>query len=370
MTKGVSGAAVALALSAPAAAEVRTSAQADFRLEQVVAGLERPWSMAFLPDDRILVTERPGRLRLVVDGALVTTPVAGLPPDVVARGQGGLLDVVADPDFAQNQIVYLSYSAGTADGAMTTRVVRGRLEGATLVDLTTIFTAEPWSSGGRHFGSRLAFDGAGRLYITVGDRGEMDRAQDRNDHAGAVHRITTDGAVPADNPFISSATPEVFTFGNRNPQGLAVHPETGELWSHEHGPRGGDEVNVLTAGANYGWPTITHGIAYSFLPIGEGTHKDGMVQPVHYWDPSIAPSGMAFYNGDAFPEWQGDLFVGALKYKLLVRLELDGERVVEEERLLEGAIGRIRDVRAGPDGALYLLTDEADGGMWRLTPVG
>ena len=371
MRLGFVVAALMVALGTSAAAEVIRSSQATFRLEQLTGGLERPWALAFLPDGRMLVTERPGRLRLIeADGTLVAEPVAGLPGDIVARGQGGLLDVALAPDVETSGLVYLSYSAGTPDGSMTTQVVRGRLDGATLADVETVFTADAWSSGGRHFGSRLVFDAAGHLYVTVGDRGDRPRAQDLDDHVGVVLRLTADGGVPDDNPLVDGGgRAELFSWGNRNAQGMAVHPETGEVWAHEHGPRGGDEVNVIRAGTNYGWPVITHGIGYSYLPIGEGTHKEGMAQPVHFWDPSIAPSGMAFYTGDAFPEWRGDLFVGALRSRLLARLELDGERVVEEERLLEGEIGRIRDVRTGPDGLLYLLTDETDGGLWRLAPV-
>lgn len=364
---------LALPLGAEIArAEQFTSEQAAFALERVTPGLEHPWGLAFLPDGRMLVTERPGRLRLVeANGTLRPQPLAGLPAEVNAVGQGGLLDVVLAPDFDESGELFLSYSAGTTDGAMTTRVVRAQLDGDRLTDVMTIFTGEPWLSNGRHFGSRLAFDAAGLLYITMGDRGDRPRAQQLDDHAGSVLRVATDGSVPPDNPFVNTpgAQPEIFTYGNRNAQGLAVHPETGEIWAHEHGPRGGDEVNVIRAGTNYGWPVITHGVAYSYLPIGEGTHRDGMAQPVHFWDPSIAPSGMAFYTGSAFPEWQGDLLVGALKDRMLVRLELEGERVIDEERLLQGEIGRIRDVRVGPDGWVYLLTDETDGAIWRLAPA-
>ena len=234
-----------------------------------------------------------------------------------------------------------------------------------------IFVAEPLVRSSKHFGSRLAFDPEGHLFVTVGERGQGDRAQDPGDHNGSVIRLHPDGRVPEDNPFVGveGARPEIFSYGHRNPQGLAIHPETGLPWLHEHGARGGDEVNIVRPGVNYGWPVITYGIDYSGAPIGEGTHKEGMAQPIHYWVPSIAPSGMAFYDGEAFPEWQGDLFVGALRSQLLARLELDGERVVAEERLLEGAIGRIRDVEVGPDGYLYLLTDESDGGLYRLEPV-
>jgi glucose/arabinose dehydrogenase len=354
-----------------------SSEQATFELVTVAGGLEHPWGMAFLPNGDLLITERAGRLRLLRAGALESPragahepeSIAGV-PEVYASGQGGLLDVALDPEFAANQLVYLSYAA-EGDGGNSTRVARARLGEGRLEDLEVIFTAEPLVSSSKHFGSRLAFDRQNHLFITVGERGQDDRAQDLDDHNGSVIRLHPDGSVPADNPFVgrADARPEIYSYGHRNPQGMAVHPESGAVWTQEHGPRGGDEVNLVRPGVNYGWPVITHGIGYSGFPVGEGTHKEGMAQPVHYWDPSIAPSGMAFYTGDAFPEWQGDLFVGALKDQLLARLELDGERVVAEERLLEGAIGRIRDVETGPDGFLYLLTDERDGALYRLEPA-
>jgi glucose/arabinose dehydrogenase len=246
-------------------------------------------------------------------------------------------------------------------------LVDGRLEGVQVV-----FSQQPKSETGRHFGSRLVFDRDGYLYITLGDRGERERAQRPDDHAGSVIRLHDDGQVPADNPFVGKEgwKPEKFTLGNRNIQGAALHPRTGELWIHEHGPRGGDEINVVRAGTNYGWPVITYGANYVFgTSIGEGTHKPGMAQPVHYWVPSIAPSGMTFYTGDKFPRWRGDLFVGALKDRMLVRVHLDGERVVKEERFLQNVLGRIRDVRQGPEGFLYLLTDESEGLLVRLEPI-
>jgi glucose/arabinose dehydrogenase len=355
---------------AQAPGEAVSSEQARFGVVPVVTGLEHPWGMAFLPGDEILVTERDGRLRIVRAGVLDLEPIAGV-PEVYASGQGGLLDVAPDPDFAANRVIYLSYAA-EGDGGNSTRVARAILGDGRLEDLRVIFTAEPLVRSSKHFGSRLAFDAEGHLLITVGERGERDRAQDLADMNGSVIRLNPDGSVPEDNPFVGTAgaRPEIFSYGHRNAQGLAIHPETGVPWLHEHGARGGDEVNVVRPGVNYGWPVITYGIDYSGAPIGEGTHKEGMAQPVHYWVPSIAPSGMAFYQGDAFPEWQGDLFVGALRAELLVRLELDGERVVAEERLLEGALGRIRDVEVGPDGYLYLLTDEPDGGLYRLEPAG
>ena len=345
------------------------AAGAGFRLVELTGGLEYPWSLAFLPDGRMLVTERDGRLRLVEGGRLVERPVDGV-PEVVASGQGGLLDVALHPRFADNGILYLSYAGATAEGAAT-HVLRARLDGDRLVDGEVILIGGA-SRTGRHFGSRLVFGIDGLLYVSIGDRGEMDRAQDLSDLVGKVARITDEGAVPPDNPYVGrpDARPEIFCYGVRNPQGMALNPWTGAVWEQEHGPRGGDEVNILRAGANYGWPVITHGIDYSFLPIGEGETKPGMEQPLHVWVPSIAPSGMAFYDAEAFPAWRGSLLVGALKDELLVRLELDGDRVVREERLIEGEMGRIRDVRVGPDGLVYLLNDEVRGGIWRLEPAG
>ena len=340
-----------------------------FRLTVVASGLEHPWGLAFLPDGAMLVTERPGRLRVIRDGVLDPTPVSGV-PEVAAVGQGGLLDVALHPRFRDNRLVYLSY-AGKGRGGAGTEVARGRLSEGRLEDLEILFAVRPKSRGGRHFGSRLVFDAQGRLYITAGERGDPDRAQDPGDAAGSVIRLTEDGGIPPDNPFVgrAGARPEIFSIGHRNPQGLARHPETGRIWEVEHGPRGGDEVNVIEAGVNYGWPVITYGMSYAGFPIGEGSEKPGMAQPVTYWVPSISPSGMAFYTGAAFPAWRGNLFVGALSGRLLVRLELDGERVVHEERLLEELGERIRDVRQGPDGLLYLLTDAPDGALLRLEPL-
>jgi glucose/arabinose dehydrogenase len=359
-----------ITFAAESGAQTFHSREHAFRAVKVGEGLEHPWSLAFLPDDRILVTERPGRLRIVRDGRLEPRPVSGLPP-IVARGQGGLLDVVLHPAFAENGLIYLSY-AGPGPGGIGTEVARGRLAGDGLQNVEILFRMEPKSGGGQHFGSRLVFDRAGYLYITLGDRGEMDRAQRPEDHAGSVIRLFADGRVPPDNPFAGGPgwKAEKFTLGNRNIQGAALHPLTGEVWMHEHGPQGGDEINVVKAGVNYGWPVITHGKNYvTGTKIGAGTHKPGMAQPLHLWAPSIAPSGMAFYGGDAFPRWRGDLFVGALRSQMLVRLRLEGEKVVDEERLLEGVLGRIRDVREGPDGRLYLVTDARNGALVRLEPA-
>jgi len=374
MRGALATAAVAAAfLAAPhgAAQEVVKSQDETFRVVMLTRGLEHPWGLAFLPDGRMLVTERAGRLRIVArDGRLEPQPVAGL-PRIEEYGQGGLLDVALHPRFAENALVYLSF-AEAGDGGYGTAVLRGRLSGNRLEAVEVIYRQQPKSRGGRHFGSRLVFDRAGFLYVTQGDRGEQDRAQKPDDLAGKVVRLHDDGRVPADNPFVGKpgVRPEIFTLGNRNIQGAAVHPATGELWSHEHGPQGGDEVNVLRKGMNYGWPVITYGVNYGIgTKIGEGTHKAGMEQPLYKWVPSIAPSGLAFYTGDRFPGWRGDLFVGALRDQLLVRLRLDGEKVVKEERLLAGRLGRIRDVRQGPDGLVYLLTDSSDGAIVRLEPA-
>jgi len=338
---------------------------------KVVEGLEHPWGLAFMPDGRMLVTERPGRLRIVGrDRRLEPHPVSGLPA-ITAYGQGGLLDVTLHPRFEQNGLVYLSYSA-RGEGGIGTEVARGRLTGSRLENVEVIFRQQPKGSTGRHFGSRLVFDREGYLYITLGERGEQDRAQKPDDHAGSVIRLHDDGRVPRDNPFVGKPgwKPEKYTLGNRNMQGAALHPQTGLLWTHEHGPQGGDEINIIRAGVNYGWPVITYGANYGTgTKIGEGTHKPGMAQPLHYWVPSIAPSGMAFYTGDKFPAWRGDLFVGALRDQMLVRLRLDGEKVVSEERMLKNSMGRIRDVRNGPDGYIYFLTDESNGVLARLEPA-
>jgi glucose/arabinose dehydrogenase len=344
-----------------------SAAAQDFRLTTLVQGLEHPWSLAFLPDGRMLVTERPGRLNLF-SPRLERTRVEGVPA-VFASGQGGLLDVALHPRFAENGIVYLSFAEPGAGGAGTA-LARARLAGNRLEDLKVIFRQEPKTGGGLHFGGRIVFDGHGFLYLTLGERGQMDRAQRPDNHHGSVIRLHDDGRVPSDNPFVGKAgwKPEKLDLGHRNQQGAALDPRTGRLWTHEHGPQGGDEINVIRAGTNYGWPVITYGVNYgSGTKIGEGTAKPGMAQPIYYWVPSIAPSGMAFYTGDRFPKWKGNLFVGALAARALVRLELDGEKVVKEERLLNGKL-RIRDVRVGPDGLIYLLTDEDRGVLARLEP--
>ena len=342
-----------------------------FRIVPLLAGLENPWSIAFLPDGRMLVTERAGRLRLVSqDFKLDPTPIEGL-PEVIANGQGGLFDVVLHPQHAQNGWIYWAYNApGT--GGWGTALARGKLQGQRMTEVQVLFSMQPKTRSAHHFGGRIVFDAAGMVYLTLGDRGDKDRAQKLNDHAGSVIRLHDDGRVPNDNPFVkrAGALPEKWTLGHRNMQGAAINPQTGELWTHEHGPQGGDEVNVIRPGLNYGWPVVTYGVNYGVgTKIGEGQFKPGMVQPLQVWIPSIAPSGMAFVSGSQFPQWQGSLLVGALRGQMLVRLTLEGDKVLSEERLFQGRPGRIRDVRMGPDGLVYLLTDDPQGALLRLEPA-
>jgi aldose sugar dehydrogenase len=340
-----------------------------YTVNELVTGLEHPWAMAFLPGGDILVTERPGRIRLIRDGVLRPEAVAGAPA-AQAGGQGGMLDLVVHPDFASNRLVYVSYSRAVS-GGRTTAVARARWENDRLEGLEDIFVADAASTAGQHFGSRLAFDGEGYLYITVGDRGAMDRAQDRSDHAGTTLRLHDDGRVPGDNPFAGEegVRPEIYTYGNRNAQGMAIHPGTGEVWQNEHGPRGGDEINRMEAGGNYGWPLVRFGTHYDGRPIQDPEPGDGMIAPLVDWTPAIAPSGMAFYTGDRFPRWRGHVFSGALVGQHLRRVAFDGTEPVEEERLLEDYGARIRDVRDGPDGYLYFLTDSPAGVLARLEPA-
>ena len=361
------------ALAAPALAnDVYQSEQHDFRVVTVASGLAHPWGMAFLPGGEMLVSERDGRLRVVRNGELVSEPVSGLPRMMVG-GQGGLLDVTLDPDYENNGLIYFAY-AGGRPGSAGTEVARGRLdlEAMTLRDVETIFEVEPKTPGAAHYGGRLQFHPDGTLYITLGDRySYMDQAQNIENHLGSIVRINPDGSVPEDNPFVGreDAQPEIYTYGNRNVQGIALRPGTTAIWQHEHGPRGGDELNIVKPGVNYGWPEITYGIDYSGAIISEKTEAPGMAQPVVYWDPSIAPSGMTFYDGDAFPKWRGDIFMGALAHRHLRRLEMDGDEVVGQEELLGELGARIRDVRTGPDGLLYVLTDADNGRILRLEPV-
>jgi glucose/arabinose dehydrogenase len=344
---------------------------AEPKLVNVARGLANPWAVAFLPDGRFLVTERAGRMRIVERDGRLGAPVAGLPA-VDAGGQCGLLDVVLDPKFADNALVYWSY-AEAGEGGNGTAVARGRLQDNRLSDVQVIFRQQPKVSSTLHCGSRLVFGRDGRLFVALGDRfSRKDDAQKLDNHLGKVVRIEADGKVPADNPFVATpgARPEIWSLGHRNIQGAALHPQTGELWATEHGPQGGDELNRVLAGRNYGWPLLTFGRNYGIgTRIGEEGPKAGFEQPLKTWLPvSVAPSGMVFLGSDRYPGWQGSLFIGTLRGQSLLRLELDGNNVVKEERLLGSANARIRDVRQGPDGYLYLLTDSADGQLLRLQP--
>jgi glucose/arabinose dehydrogenase len=351
------------------AAQVTTQA-GPVRIDTVANGLEHPWGLAFLPDGRMLVTERPGRLRVVGPDGKVSPPVVNL-PSVYDSGQGGLLDVALSPGFAADRLVYVSF-AEPGPGGASTAVARGRLNVAAtaLEDVRIIFSQQPKVSGGRHFGTRLVFARDGRLFVTLGDRGKGDPAQDLSNHIGTIVRIEPDGKVPADNPFVGrpGARPEIWSFGHRNGQGAALHPLTGALWQHEHGPRGGDEINIPVAGGNYGWPLVSWGSEYSGWPIPDPPTRPDLKAAVYQWTPVIAASGMAFYDGPLFAAWRGNLLVGGLVAEAVVRLSLDGARVIAEERIPIGA--RVRDVRAGPDGAVYVLTDDSDGRLLRLSPGG
>ena len=339
----------------------------QLRVDTVVEGLEHPWALRFLPDGQLLVTERPGRLRLVKDGRL-SKPLGGV-PTVFAQSQGGLLDIELDPAFSKNHRLYLSYAEPDKDGKAGTAVARARLAGDHLEEFQVIFRQHPKVPTDKHFGSRLVFGRDGTLFITLGDRfGYREKAQDLSVTLGKIVRIQPDGSIPRDNPFVgrADADPAIWSYGHRNIQAAALHPDTGQLWTVEHGARGGDELNHPEAGKNYGWPVITYGIDYNGTKIGEGTAKPGMEQPVYYWDPVIAPSGMVFYTGSAFPDWKGSLFVGSLRPGLLTRLTLT-DRVTHEDRYLGDLGERIREVKQGPDGLLYLLTDADNGRILRVS---
>ena len=353
--------------------------ETNIRVETVAQGLKHPWGLAFLPDGNMLITERPGFLRIVTPEGKVREAIYGV-PEVDARSQGGLLDVALDPDFAENRFVYLTYSE-KGDGPENknkngTAVARGRLTESMspqLKDVEVIFRQQPKEASTNHFGSRLVFDREGHLFVTLGERQQekfRGQAQDLSSHLGKIVRIWPDGSVPEDNPFVNEdgALAEIWSYGHRNPQGAALNPETGKLWENEHGPRGGDEINIPEPGKNYGWPVVSNGVNYSGTPVGTGEKSaPGMEDPHYQWTPSIGASGMAFYTGDAVPEWKGNLFVGGLAIPSLRRLTLDGDKVLTDEPLLETFGLRIRDVRQGPDGALYLLTDEEDGQILRIT---
>ena len=346
---------------------VQSADQDWFTPELLVEDLSIPWGMAFLPDGSMLITEKAGSIIHYREGR--KTEIQGVPP-VYVRGQGGLMDIELHPDYENNGWIYLSYAseAGAGKGGHTA-IARARLEGERLTGLQVLYKASPNTTKGQHFGSRIAFDGAGYLYFTIGERGQRDvNPQDLTRDGGKVYRLMDDGSIPPDNPFLDmeGALPAIYTYGNRNPQGMAVHPQTGEIWIHEHGPRGGDEINILQKGANYGWPLVTYGINYSGTKITDQTEMEGMEQPIHYWVPSIAPSGMCFVTSDRYPRWKGSLLVGSLSFQYLERLELEGSRVGRREKLMEDA-GRVRNVRQGPDGFIYVAVEGK--GIYRLLPT-
>jgi glucose/arabinose dehydrogenase len=339
-----------------------------FYVQTVAEDLGVPWGMAFLPDGHVLVSQRDGMLHLIREGEVLETPVANV-PEVWARGQGGLLDMTLHPDYEENGWIYISYSK-PGEGGANTAVIRARLNAETpaLEDIEELYVGTPFSGRGQHFGGRIAFDPEGYLYFSIGDRGEMETAQDLTKSNGSVIRLNDDGSIPEDNPFVGQeGLDEIFTYGLRNIQGMAVHPNTGEIWTNEHGPRGGDEINVHQAGNNYGWPEITYGINYDGSTITEETEREGMEQPITYWDPSIAPSGMIFVTSDRYPGWQGNILNGALAFQLISRVVVDGYDFQSEERILEG-IGRIRDIEQAPDGFIY-FTNESNGTLNRIIPI-
>ncbi|MEL1264161.1 PQQ-dependent sugar dehydrogenase [Pseudoxanthomonas putridarboris] len=363
----------ATAQAAPASQPSQTlpSALGTIRVTEVARGLDHPWSLAFLPDGRMLVTERPGRLRHVAADGAISAPISGV-PEVFATGQGGLLDVALAPDFADSQRIYLSYAEPGENGTAGTAVAYGTLAGDALTDVKVVYRQEPKVEGPNHFGSRLVFDGQGHLFVSQGERNQRPLSQELDKLQGKLVRLNLDGSVPQDNPFVgrAGARPEIWSYGHRNMQGMAQDPRTGKLWQNEHGPRGGDEINLPEPGKNYGWPIITHGINYSGQPIPEavGKAKEGMEQPYHVWEKSPGLSGMAFYTGRPGNPWNDSLFQGSLAERNLIRLTLQGDRIVNEERLLNEIGERVRDVRVGPDDNIYVLTDEDDGKLWRIEP--
>lgn len=340
----------------------------SYKTELVTDGIEIPWGMTWLDKNTMLVSDRKGELRLIKNGKLLTQKIAGL-PKIIVDGQGGLLDVEVDPGYAKNSLVYFSYSGieGNDDGNHTS-VMRAKLQDFVLTEQQVIFNGEPNTTQDYHYGSRLEFDKQGYLYISVGDRGKRDiNPQNIDNDAGKIHRINSDGSVPKDNPFVAneSANPTIYSFGHRNPQGMAVHPVSGKIWTHEHGPKGGDEVNIIHKAENYGWPVITYGENYNGTSITDKTSQDGMMQPSWYWAPSIAPSGMAFVTSDIYPNWKDQLIVGSLKFSYLVLLKLDGDKITSQETLLPG-IGRVRSVKQGADGYIYVGVDGV--GIVKIAP--
>lgn len=363
--------AIAATFNVNAAHHADHSASHAIEVTTYAEDLNQPWGMTFLPDGRLLVTEKQGNLRIVAKDGKVSPPLTGL-PEVDTNGQGGLLDVVLDPDFENNQMVYFSYAKSAAGGQARTAVGKGKLAGSELQNFKNIWQQAQTFKAGYHYGSRLVFDQTGHLFVTLGDRGNRDNVQDLSNHFGKVVRIDTDGKPGAGNPYLDkpNVLPDIYSSGHRNIQGAFLHPKTGALWGNEHGPRGGDEINLIQAGKNYGWPTITYGINYSGTPITDKTAMEGMQQPLHYWDPSIATSGMLIYTGDAFPNWQGDVFTGALKLMHLNRVKFDdNNKVVTEERLLKDQNQRIRAIEQGPAGHIYVATDNPEGKILKISPA-
>lgn len=347
--------------------------ESDLKVETVVTGLDMPWATAFLPDGRLLVTERTGKLRLVKDGKIDPKEITGL-PELLYKGQGGLLDVVLHPDYAKNGWIYISYSSPKAagepgdDGGANTAMLRAKLKDHALTDVQILFKALPNVKSNPHFGGRIIFDNKGYVFLSLGERGQMEKAQDLSKDQGKITRLHEDGKIPADNPFVKTegAKPEIWSYGHRNPQGLVINPTTGVIWEHEHGPQGGDELNIVEKGKNYGWPLITYGIDYDDSIISKDTARTGLEQPVLYWKPSIAPCGMAFVTSDKFKDWKGDLLVGSLKFNYLQHLVIKDNKVIKKEIIFE-KIGRVRDIRQGPDGNIYVVVEDS-GSILKISP--
>jgi glucose/arabinose dehydrogenase len=348
--------------------QVIKSEKQNFQVDTITTELLNPWGIAFLPDGRILITERAGEIRIVKDGKLLDERIQGLPSPIYVKGQSGLLDIALHPDYATNGWLYLSYSKQAADSGGTV-IARAKLEGNNLTNVEELFSAQPLTSSEVHFGSRIVFDGKGYMFFTSGERGKRENAQDLGNHLGKVLRLHDDGKVPTDNPFVNSpkAKPEIWSYGHRNLQGLYYDKATGTLWEHEHGPRGGDELNIVEKGKNYGWPVITYGINYDSTIITDITSKEGMEQPVRYWVPSIAPCGLTMVTSDKYPNWKGNLLVGALSHQLVARVEIADKKFAHEERLIE-KIGRVRAVVESPDGFIYVAT-ENPGKLLKLVPM-
>jgi glucose/arabinose dehydrogenase len=343
-----------------------TSENFRYAIDTIATDLLNPWGLTFLPNNDLLVTERSGEIRIIRNDQLLEEIINGV-PEVYAVGQGGLFEIKLHPDYETNGWLYITYAAKGSNGG-NTAVMRARLEGLNLVDKEIIFQAGPFRTGGNHFGGHLEFDRQGYLYLSVGERGDRSNAQTLSNQSGKILRLNDDGSIPPDNPYVNQngAKPEIYTYGNRNPQGMAVHPETGEIWTHEHGPMGGDEINIVKPGTNYGWPEVTYGTNYDGTIITNITTREDVADPLHYWVPSIAPCGMEFVTSDLYPPWKGNLLVGSLKFRYVARLELDGEKVISEERIIEN-LGRVRSIAQGPDGLIYVSV-ESPGMVVRLIP--